>query len=334
MEPRRLGKSGIQVSPMGFGCWAIGGPIKRRRLDGTLSPMGWGDVNDDESIKAIHTAIDMGVTLFDTASNYGAGHSEVVLGQALEGKRDKVIIATKFGSVFDEDAGEHIDVDDDDVPVDEAFIRDSLEGSLRRLRTDYIDLYQFHRGAYPVDRAEGIIEVLEKLVQEGKIRYYGWSTDHPERARVFGEGVHGTSVQARLNIFADADEMIVMCDELDLAFLNKSPLNSGILSGKYSTASSFPANDLRHGLDLTDERIARLLDTVQKVGEVLTSNGRTMVQGALAWIWARSDRTLPIPGFKGIAQATENAKAMDFGPLSPNQMEQIDQILQEYRQTA
>lgn len=334
MKSRRLGKSDIAVSPMGFGCWAIGGPAMRRQADGSLSPMGWGDVDDAESIRAIHAAIDLGITLFDTANNYGAGHSEKVLGRALAGKRDQVIIATKFGSVFDEEAGQHIDVDDEAVPVDAAFIRDALEGSLRRLNVDYIDLYQFHRGAYAAENAGEIVTVLEELVREGKIRYYGWSTDDPERARIFGQGQHGTSVQARLNVFVDAPDTIALCEELDLAFLNKSPLNSGILSGKYDTSSTFPANDLRHGIDLGTERVAAMLDTVRKVGEVLRSDGRTMVQGALAWIWARSERTLPIPGFKSVAQAVENAKAMQFGPLTADQMQQIAGILAEARAAA
>lgn len=328
MNKRLLGKSGIEVSPMGFGCWAIGGPTKRRGLDGELSEMGWGDVDDDEAIRAIHTALDLGITLFDTANNYGAGHSEEILGKALKGRRDEVVIATKFGSVFDEDKKIHIDVNDDESPLDEAFIRDAIEGSLRRLKTDYIDLYQCHRGSYPIERAPAIVEILEILVQEGKIRHYGWSTDHPERARIFGEGQHGTAVQARLNVLVDAPETIALCEELDLGFLNKSPLNAGILSGKYTVESTFPENDGRHGIDLSSERFASMLDKVQHVGEVLTSDGRTMAQGALAWIWARNERTLPIPGFKNVKQATENARAMEFGALSAGQMQQIDDILE------
>lgn len=328
MNKRKLGNSGIEVSPMGFGCWAIGGPNKRRSLEGEISEMGWGDVDDAESIRAIHTAIDLGVTLFDTANNYGAGHSEEVLGQALVGKRDKVIIATKFGSVFDADEKVHIDVDDDESPLDETFIRDAIEGSLRRLQTDYIDLYQCHRGSFPADRAPAVVEILDKLVEEGKIRYYGWSTDHPERARVFGEGKYGTAVQARLNVLSDAAEMIALCEELDLGFLNKSPLNAGLLSGKYDTNTTFPENDGRHGVDFKNERIAAMLERIQNAGEVLRSDGRTMAQGALAWIWARSERTLPIPGFKSVKQATENAKAMEFGALTAEQMAEIDRILE------
>lgn len=328
MNKRQLGKSGIEVSPMGFGCWAIGGPTKRRGLDGRISEMGWGDIDDAEAIRAIHTALDLGVTLFDTANNYGAGHSEEILGQALVGKRDKVVLATKFGSVFDSQEKMHIDIDDDDSPLNEDFIRDAIEGSLRRLQTDYIDLYQCHRGNYPVERAPEVLGILETLVQEGKIRAYGWSTDYPERARIFGEGQHGTAVQARLNVLADAPETIALCEELDLGFLNKSPLNAGILSGKYNTKSTFPENDSRHGIDFSNKRLSSLLDRVQLVGEVLKSDGRTMAQGALAWSWARSERTLPIPGFKTVQQATENAQAMIFGALSVEQMQEIDDILE------
>lgn len=328
MKKRVLGKSGIEVSPLGLGCWAIGGPNKRQLLDGHIVEMGWGDVDDAESIRAIHAALDMGVTFLDTANNYGASHSEQVVGQALKGRRDKVILATKFGSVFDAENNMHIDVEDDDSPVDEAFIREALEGSLRRLQTDYIDLYQFHRGRYPAEDADAIVDVLDTLVKEGKIRYYGWSTDFPERARVFGEREYGTAVQARLNVLVDAPETIALCEELDLAFLNKSPLNAGLLSGKYDTSATFPENDSRHGIDFSQERIANALERIQKVGEVLRSDGRTMVQGALAWNWARSDRTLPIPGFKNVKQATENAGAMAFGALNEAQMQQIEDIME------
>ena len=149
---RTLGRSGIEVFPIGLGCWAIGGPFARSS-DGEHSPMGWGEVDDDESIRAIHHALDRGVNFFDTANNYGAGHSERILGRALAGRRDGVVIATKFASVFDEDEGVHYD--DRDLPMTYDAIREACEGSLRRLQTDYVDVYLLHHGEYDLDGAAG-----------------------------------------------------------------------------------------------------------------------------------------------------------------------------------
>ena len=161
MFQRKLGKSNIEVSAMGLGCWAIGGG-------------NWGKVDDSESIRAIHAALDLGITLFDTADAYGVrGHSETVLGQALAQKRTDVLIATKFGVGKDKQTGKALG-----TRSASDYITHACEASLKRLKTDYIDLYQFHKGGY-TQRAEPIQEVLESLVAAGKIRYYGWSTDLP-----------------------------------------------------------------------------------------------------------------------------------------------------------
>jgi aryl-alcohol dehydrogenase-like predicted oxidoreductase len=326
MLTRKLGKSGIEVSAMGMGCWAIGGPFWRMLDDETRLPMGWGQVDDAESIRAVHQGIDLGVSLFDTANNYGAGHSERLLGQALKGRRDQVVVATKFGSVFDEQTKTHFYQRDDPI-VRPEFVREACEASLKRLNTDYIDLYQFHWSDYDVELAVDLLPVLEDLVAEGKIRWYGWSTDHLDRARVFAQGEHCTAIQTTLNVFMDAPEMLELVEEFDLACLNKHPLASGSLTGKFHAGYEFPQDDLRHGIDWTSERGQRRLALVDALRELLASDGRTMVQGALAWIWARSERTLPIPGFKTVKQVRENAGAMEFGPLSAEQMQQVDEIL-------
>jgi len=185
---RKLGKSGIEVSPMGLGCWAIGGIWQW--LGG---PGGWGEVDDAESIRAIQTALENGINFFDTAANYGTGHSERILGQALAGRRQKAVIATKFGFIVDE-ANKRVTrfEHDDDVIKN---VRAACEASLRRLGTDYIDLFLLHVWDYPAERAVELREVLEALVREGKIRTYGWSTDTVELARVFAEGEHGAAIE-------------------------------------------------------------------------------------------------------------------------------------------
>ena len=324
---RIFGKSGWEVTAMGLGCWAIGGPYDRTDEEGNVSPMGWGKVDDGESVRAIHAALDYGINFIDTANNYGAGHSERILGRALKGRRDKVILATKFGSVFDESKKMHFDKDQDYV-ITPAFIRTSCEESLNRLQTDYIDLYQFHWGTYDKKRSLDVLATLEELVMEGKIRKFGWSTDHPDLAEIFAGSENCTAIQHRVNVFNPADEMLALCEKYDLASINKSPLNGAVLTGKFHENYQFEEDDGRNTVDWKSERIQQLLARVEAVREVLTSGGRTMAQGALAWIWAHSNRTVPIPGFKNVSQVLENAGAMASGPLSAQQMEEIEAILE------
>lgn len=315
---RTLGRSGLQVSPMGLGCWAIGGTWYW--LDG---PGGWGDVDDNESIRAIQAALNLGINFFDTAANYGTGHSERILARALEGKRDKAVIATKFGFNVNE-AEKRVTFREDDHLL---HVREECEASLRRLNTDVIDLYQLHVWDYPIQKVPAMIEILESLVSEGKIRYYGWSTDSVEGARLFADGPHCVSIQHDLNVILDAPEMLALCEELDLASVNRSALARGALSGKYSKDTVFPQNDVRNDEWSKERFFAPTLNQLDAIREILTSNGRSLVQGALAWIWARSEKTIPIPGFKTVAQAEENAKAMQLGPLTADQMREINVVL-------
>ena len=315
---RTLGRSGLQVSALGLGCWAIGGPWFW--LDGQG---GWGDIDDNESVRAIHRALDLGVNFFDTAANYGTGHSERILARALEGKRDQAVIATKFGFHVNE-AEKRVTFREDDHLK---YVRQECEASLRRLNTDVIDLYQLHVWNYEIEKVPAMVDVLEALVKDGKIRYYGWSTDSVEGARLFAEGKHCVAIQHDLNVILDAPEMIALCEELNLASVNRSPLARGALSGKYAKDAVFPQNDVRNDEWSRDHFFAPTLDQLDKIREILTSSGRTLVQGALAWIWARSEKTVPIPGFKTVAQVEENARAMEFGPLTPEQMKEIDTLL-------
>ena len=320
---RQLGRSGIQVSALGLGCWAIGGPFTN--VEGV--PVGWGDVDDNESIRAIHRALDLGLNFFDTADVYGAGHSEETLGKALAGRRDEVVIATKFGNVFNSEtrrmAGE------DGSPE---YTRKALEASLRRLNTDYVDLYQFHIWGYPPEEAGPTRDVLEELVKEGKVRGYAWSTDVLESVKVFAEGPNCLAVQQQLNIFAGSDEVLALCEEKNLASINRSPLAMGLLTGKFHEDSRLPANDVRSHAEWFEgfregKPNPEWLKKLSAIREILTSGGRTLAQGALAWIWGRSEKTIPIPGFKSARQVEENATAMQFGPLNAEQMREIDALL-------
>jgi aryl-alcohol dehydrogenase-like predicted oxidoreductase len=245
-----------------------------------------------------------------------------VLGRALAGRRVRAVIATKFGKQFDEGKKHYFGHE-----TSPGLIRSACEASLRRLDTDYIDLYQFHWADYELEKAAEVRDVLEELVAEGKIRCYGWSTDDAERVRVFAQGEHCAAIQNFLSVVYEFPEVLAACDEFDLAVVNKQPLAMGMLTGKFSAASTFPQDDVRRDWDLTQGRKAEVLQQVQAMREILTSDGRSLTQGALGWIWARSERAIPIPGFKSVKQVEENARAMEFGPLGDEQMRQIDVLL-------
>ncbi|HEY2791723.1 MAG TPA: aldo/keto reductase [Micromonosporaceae bacterium] len=321
---RILGRSGIEVSALGMGCWAVGGPFA-----GGGYEWGWGDVDDDESVRSLRRALELGVTFFDTASNYGSGHSEVMLGRAVRGRRDDVVIATKWGNTFDESTGEALG---QDGSAD--YVRACLDGCLRRLGTDRVDLYQLHIGDLPITQALDLIPVLEDLVAAGKIRAYGWSTDDPERAAAFARaGEHCAAIQHDLSVLGEASEMLQICESYGQASIDRGPLAMGLLSGKYHDGRTVAANDVR-SQPLEWMRYFRggagspeWLATIDSVRDVLTSGGRTLAQGALAWLWARSPVTVPIPGFKTVAQVEENAGALAFGPLSTDEFGQVEKLL-------
>lgn len=321
MFTRTLGRSGIEISALGFGCWPIGGLI----IENGKS-VGWGSVDDDESVRAIHRAIDLGVTYFDTAEVYG--RSEDILGRALAGKRDQVVIATKFGRTYNRERHE---IGPNDLRPETMY--KSLEGSLKRLKTDYIDLYQLHVGDCPSGKAVALRDALEEVVRKGKIRAYAWSTDKVENAVLFAEGPHCTAIQQHLNIFEGNEALLAFCEQRNLASINRGPLAMGLLTGKYNTDSTLASDDVR-GAGHTWLRLFpdgkpnhEALEKLASIRGILTSDGRTMAQGALAWLWGRSPNTIPIPGFKGMRQAEENARAMEFGPLTAEQMTEIQQIL-------
>ncbi|GIH17379.1 aldo/keto reductase [Rugosimonospora africana] len=324
MSTRILGRSGIEVSALGMGCWAIGGPF----WSGD-QPLGWGEVDDEESVRAVRRALDLGVTFFDTANVYGCGHSERVLGRALGADRDRAVIATKWGNLFDEQTRQKGGRD-----TTPAGVRTALEASLRRLGTDYIDLYQLHVGDLPVPAALDLVPALDEAVKAGSIRGYAWSTDDSERVAAFAEAsVSVTAVQHDFSVLNDDQPMLDVCDRFDLASVNRGPLAMGLLTGKYTADSRLGGDDVR-GIApewmryFVDGRPApEWLARVDAVREILTSDGRTLVQGALGWLWARSPRTVPIPGCRTVAQVEENAGALERGPLTAEQVAQIASLL-------
>lgn len=323
VSKRKLGRSGIEVSSLGLGGWAIGGQFL---FNGICD--GWGDVDDNESIRAIHRALELGVNFVDTADCYGVGHSEEVIGKAIAGKRNSVVIATKFGYYSNEATKTVYGTN-----VTPTYVERACDASLKRLNTDYIDLYQLHVGDIPVSDVDPICQTLDRLVEKGKIRTYGWSTDLVDSAKLFAERANCSAIQHCFNVFDNNTELVKLCENNNLASINRTPLAMGFLSGKFTAESLFSKDDVRgagHSW-LTyfkdGKPVPELLKKLDSVKEILTSNGRTPVQGALAWIWGKSSSTIPIAGFKTVKQVEENAKAMEFGPLLQEQIEEIDRIL-------
>ncbi len=324
----RLGRTDIRLGPLGIGCWAIGGPVHGD--DGHT--IGWGQVDDEESVRGIRRAYDLGVRFFDTADTYGAGHSERLVARALEGHRDEVTVATKFGWTFAEDGSRR----GTGMDVSPAYIRRACEASLRRLGGDAIDLYQLHVGSLPDAEADAVVEALEGLQRAGLVRQFGWSADVAEQAARWAERGTCASLQFILNVFQETPGMVELCERHTMTAIIRSPLASGFLSGKYGPASRLPGDDWRaQAIELgwgdlwnpdgsANPAWTARLDSLR---EVLTDGGRSLVQGALAWLWARSPMTVPIPGFKTVAQVEENVGAVRFGPLTPEQMRRIDEIL-------
>lgn len=328
---RRLGKSGPIVGPMGIGTWAIGGPF----FSGAGcaypagAPLGYGAVDDKESVRALHCALELGAKLFDTADAYGTGHGERILGEALKGRRDQLVIATKFGNSYNEATKELTGTD-----VSAGYIRRACEASLKRLQTDWIDLYQLHLSDLQLEQAEAVADTLEELCDAGLIRAFAWSTDDPERAAVFCRREGAPAVQFDLNVFSNSSEMIRFCDDLEVAGLNRVPLAMGFLSGKFTPGSELPADDVRARppswlpyFETGGGAKSVWAERLEAIREILTSDGRTPAQGALAWIWARSERMIPIPGVRTVAQVEENLGAIDFGPLRDDQMREVDGLL-------
>jgi aryl-alcohol dehydrogenase-like predicted oxidoreductase len=321
METRRLGRSGIAVGAVGMGCWAIGGPW---RFDGRDA--GWGTVDDDESIATIRRALDLGVTLFDTADVYGCGHSERVLGRGLAGRRDEAVITTKFGLLFDEARREGSGTD-----ASPAYARRACEASLRRLGTDRIDLLLVHSGIDGPTDVPPLIDALERLIAEGKIRAYGTGDERPEIVRAFAQGPRCAAVEQQFNIFGGDGETLALAREARLASLARSPLAMGLLTGKYGPHNRPASGDVRrdtpHWTYFDDGAMEDWLERIAAVREHLSSGGRTLGQGALAWLLARSPTLVPIPGCRTVAQVEENARAGELGPLGPNAFAAIERAL-------
>jgi aryl-alcohol dehydrogenase-like predicted oxidoreductase len=314
--------NGQNIPALGLGCWAIGGPFHAGE-----TPLGWGAVDDAVSLRAIATAVDLGIRFFDTAQCYGTGHSERILGQALKGKPD-VQIGTKIGYAIDaatkQLTGEFHDC---------ATIKTSLEQSLQRLQRTHIDIVHLHLNELPIEKAASVFDCLADLRRDGKVLSFGWSTDFPDRAAAFASMDGFVAIQHAMNVFYRADMLMPVIEQNALLSINRSPLAMGLLGGKHDATTIFDAGEVRGRtatwMDYFAEGRIRP-DYAKRLADIralLQSEGRTLVQGALCWLWARSPQTLPIPGFRNAVQVTEIAGALNFGPLSNAVMTDIEALI-------
>lgn len=300
MQYRELGKTGIKVSAIGFGGWAIGGPS-----EASGAPLGWGRTSDEESLAAIRRARDLGVTFFDTADSYGFGRSESLLGIVLSRKREGVVIATKVGVVRGSTGELKKDFSRQHIFV-------AVDGSLKRLRSDYIDLYQMHNPTLDELRREEIQDAMERLQDAGKIRFWGVSVSNPEEGLEVVRRGWGHTLQVLYNILnqAPAQELFPIAKEKGYGIIARVPLASGLLTGKFRIDTTFAADDVRQNF-LTPRRLQEALDRVDDVRSIIGGTARTLIEGALRFVLANDAVATAIPGAKNIRQVEANVTAGD-----------------------
>lgn len=313
MRYREFGDTGLRVSEIGIGAFPISG--MQQRPDG--SSFGWSGTDDRESIALIHCAETLGINVIDTAEGYGAGHSETLTGMALQGRREKWLVATKV------QPNEGLDRERPDTTTARRRIEEACEASLRRLQMETIDLYQLH--AIPHGWAsQTVMETLARLKAQGKVRFYGISTNNQaaiERLRQFGPV---EVLQVGYNLLErSAEALLLWAREQRIGTLIRVPLAKGMLSGKYagkSAADALPANDLRY------ERFQRpetqdALNKLPQLAFLTEGTGRTMPQAALRFVLENPGVSCVIAGAKTQQQVEENGAACDAPPIEGEELE-------------
>lgn len=309
MKQRTLGSSGVSVSAVGLGCMS-------------MSEF-YGARDDEGSLATIHRALDLGITFFDTADMYGFGHNEMLVGRALAGRREGVLIATKFGYVRREDDPAYRAINGRPE-----YVRQACEDSLRRLGVDVIDLYYQHR-VDPNTPVEDTVGAMADLVRAGKVRFLGLSEASPEQIRR-AHAVHPiTALQTEYSLWSRdvEDEILPTCRELGIAFVAYAPLGRGFFSGQIKSTDDLNTDDFRRNLPrFQPQNYAQNYELYRKVQNIALDKGCTSSQLALAWVLAQGDDIIPIPGTKRVHYVEENAAAVDL-ELSAEDLRRLEEVL-------
>lgn len=314
MRKRILGQN-LEVSAVGFGCMG-------------LSHANGAPMEEKESVRLLREAAEAGYTMFDTAETYGfqedPHHNEKLVGQAFQGMRDKVVIATKYGVAFDYGRGEeHMGLLLDSRPET---IRRSVEGSLRRLGTDYIDLYYQHR-ADPKVPAEEVAGVMSELIREGKILHWGISMAPEDYVRKAHTVCPVTAVQNVYSLLVSDESLFPMLEELGIGLVSCCPIAKGVLTGKYRKGQEFEAGDYRRGSAwFSDETIDNLQPLMEIMARLGAEKNATPGQISLAWMLCKKPWIVPIPGTRKSERLAENAGAADV-VLTEQEIREIDKAL-------